>query len=215
MLDELLDDMTAEEVESVSVYRDAELKMMAENLLSSIESGKTDVSALHRHNFFKTGLFTSLRLMSITANNGDPNHIDTFAVNVLLRSIYQLPYVNEVVAKYLKEEKHVELFRGLSSAVSKEPSAVVNMLYEQMESFQKLVESLPAGMVKCNIRAFKPGMGDRISKTMKVNNSRVDISLDAVTSLPTDDMTEVVEYIGAPQLKKTDVVNYICGSGYT
>ena len=69
------------------------------------------------------------------------------------------------------------------------------MLHEQMESFQKLVESLPAGMVKCNIRAFKPVVGDRISKTMKINNSRVNISLDAVTSLPTDDMTELVESI--------------------
>lgn len=204
MLDELLDDMAAEEVESMSVYRDAELKMMAENLLASIESGKTDVSSLHRRNFFNTGTFAAIRLISITSNGGDPKRIDTYVTNVLLRAIDKLPYVNEVVAKYMKDSKNIQLFDNLvNSTVNDRPSAVTGFLYDQMRSFQKLMDALPeTHNVKCKLTLFKQAVGDRIDKTMSFEDGGASISLDAISDIPTEDMTETVEMeISSAKLK--------------
>lgn len=170
-------------------YREAELKMMADTLLSSIESGKVKLRPLLRKDMrYFADVFLPWSAEDNAANGAiDVSaHFQVFAMNVMLRSVDAIPYTTPTLAKYFKDKYKVEMFNAFSTGdIASKPSSAVAVMLEQLKSVNKLCDSLNISrMPKFDIEIFNDKFIDSLVRSMRRQDAtKHRISLDALESI--------------------------------
>lgn len=170
-------------------YREAELKMMADTLLSSIESGKVKLRPLLRKDMrYFADVFLPWTAEDNAANGAiDVSaHFQVFAMNVMLRSVDAIPYTTPTLAKYFKDKYKVEMFNAFSTGdIASKPSSAVAVMLEQLKSVNKLCDSLNISrMPKFDIEIFNDKFIDSLVRSMRRQDAtKHRISLDALESI--------------------------------
>ena len=189
-LDDLLNSMNNDTKYDNSVtmkYRNAELKMMADTLLSSIEGGKVKLNPT----FLKDiGYFRDLYMPLIVNDSrnefGSSDHFDLFAINMLVRSVDAIPYTTPTLAKYFKEKFKVEIFNPFDTAtMAPKQSVAVAYMVDQLKSVNRLCDSLKMhGMPTFDVEIFNTKYISAFSSSLRrqdATNHR--ISLDTLQSI--------------------------------
>ena len=189
-LDDLLNSMnndTKYDNSDTMKYRNAELKMMADTLLSSIEGGKVKLNPT----FLKDiGHFRDLYMPLIVNDSrnefGSSDHFDLFAINMLVRSVDAIPYTTPTLAKYFKEKFKVEIFNPFDTAtMAPKQSVAVAYMVDQLKSVNRLCDSLKMhGMPTFDVEIFNTKYISAFSSSLRrqdATNHR--ISLDTLQSI--------------------------------
>lgn len=172
-------------------YRDAELKMMADTLLSSIESGKAKVRPLLRKDMrYFADVFLPWAMDDSRNDLIDTSaHFQVFAMNVMLRSVDAIPYTTPTLAKYFTDKWSVEMFNPFSTrGISSKPSSAVAIMLEQLRSVNILCDSLKIPrMPKFDIEIFNGKfIGSLVMSMRRQDAKKHRISLDALESISSE-----------------------------
>lgn len=168
-------------------YRNAELKMMADTLLSSIEGGKVKLNPT----FLKDIGYFRDSYMPLIVNDsrnefGSSNHFDLFAINMLVRSVDAIPYTTPTLAKYFKEKFKVEIFNPFDTAtMAPKQSVAVAYMVDQLKSVNRLCDSLKMhGMPTFDVEIFNTKYISAFSSSLRRQDAtKHRISLDTLQSI--------------------------------
>lgn len=189
-LDDLLNSMnndTKYDNSDTMKYRNAELKMMADTLLSSIEGGKVKLNPT----FLKDIGYFRDSYMPLIVNDsrnefGSSDHFDLFAINMLVRSVDAIPYTTPTLAKYFKEKFKVEIFNPFDTAtMAPKQSAAVAYMVDQLKSVNRLCDSLKMhGMPTFDVEIFNTKYISAFSSSLRRQDAtKHRISLDTLQSI--------------------------------
>ncbi len=168
-------------------YRNAELKMMADTLLSSIEGGKVKLNPT----FLKDIGYFRDSYMPLIVNDsrnefGSSDHFDLFAINMLVRSADAIPYTTPTLAKYFKEKFKVEIFNPFDTAtMAPKQSVAVAYMVDQLKSVNRLCDSLKMhGMPTFDVEIFNTKYISAFSSSLRRQDAtKHRISLDTLQSI--------------------------------
>ena len=189
-LDDLLNSMnndTKYDNSDTMKYRNAELKMMADILLSSIEGGKVKLNPT----FLKDIGYFRDSYMPLIVNDsrnefGSSDHFDLFAINMLVRSVDAIPYTTPTLAKYFKEKFKVEIFNPFdTAAMAPKQSVAVAYMVDQLKSVNRLCDSLKMhGMPTFDVEIFNTKYISAFSSSLRRQDAtKHRISLDTLQSI--------------------------------
>ena len=189
-LDDLLNSMTNDtkyDNSDTMKYRNAELKMMADTLLTSIEGGKVKLNPT----FLKDIGYFRDSYMPLIVNDsrnefGASDHFDLFAINMLVRSVDAIPYTTPTLAKYFKEKFKVEIFNPFDTAtMAPKQSVAVAYMVDQLKSVNRLCDSLKMhGMPTFDVEIFNTKYISAFSSSLRRQDAtKHRISLDALQSI--------------------------------
>ena len=189
-LDDLLNSMnndTKYDNSDTMKYRNAELKMMADTLLSSIEGGKVKLNPT----FLKDIGYFRDSYMPLIVNDsrnefGSSDHFDLFAINMLVRSVDAIPYTTPTLAKYFKEKFKVEIFNPFdTAAMAPKQSVAVAYMVDQLKSVNRLCDSLKMhGMPTFDVEIFNTKYISAFSSSLRRQDAtKHRISLDTLQSI--------------------------------
>ena len=171
---------------SKNIYRDSELRDLAEGILNGIETRKISIDPVFirgNFNYFKTPRGKALMELK-EKHEGVSHSLNAFMTTTLLFACDAIPYMTDTVQKYFNVPvKDYTTFPQASA------DAVVQIFYEQVRSFDQYIDGFRKKGKLPSVKNFTLYMlskdyVDRLTKTMVTKDDSVRISLDAMRSLP-------------------------------
>ena len=120
------------------IYRNMELQDMAIDTLERIAKEKRLVKKIKSMAFDNDSF--KLWMASIIKAGADHKHMNLYVVNAMLRLV-PVPYVNSVVAKYVKDKRNMEIF-GFGIHKPASHNGVLELLLAQTKSLRTLASNL-------------------------------------------------------------------------
>ena len=207
MLDELLDGMGVSNLDGASntenIYRDMELHDMAIDLLVRISKEKALVKKIKSIAFDNESF--RLWMASIIGAGADHKHMNLYVVNAMLRLV-PLPYVSSVVAKYIRDERDIEIFGnglGEKDSFSPQSNAVIDLMGKQIKSLKSLADNLKKSeWVNFDILQFDSGWVERHHAMCSSDNDGWHIDPKVLYTLHSEDAIEKVTISDRMHLNK-------------